>query len=838
MKFRTTIICLVFGMSVNGLSQTLLDSKLEGKTRFFEMMEIVNTHYDSLHRLGIEALPGERRYKHWKRWEWYMSQHLLPDGSIADIGKRLYRESELLRKKEQSQPQDRNTNPGWQFVGPSSTDTVGIEALFLGLGRVDRIAFHPTSANTIYIGTPGGGLWKTTDGGSSWNPMTDYLPAIGISGVAVHPSNGNIVYVLTGDGDTGLNTSAGVYVTFDGGTTWRRTSEIDTIPLRPYKLRINPDNPQVMWVATFQGLYRSLNGGYSWTKVRSGRFFDVILHPTNPAIVYASGWSEVVYSTNNGDMFTPATFDFTPIGGRKGLAVSPDDPSVVYVLASPRTGAGTFNGFYKSTNSGVSYTRQTTTPNLFGRDGTDNNDQSFIDIAVVASPTDADLVLTGGLIIFRSTTSGTNFTAVTSFGENGDPWYVHPDVHALEYNPLNGTLYAATDGGLYKSSDDGDTWTNLSEGIETTMFYNLAGYAGDETFLLGGTMDNGVKHRKTDDAHFWHIDCCDGFDAAFDPNTSDRMYASLNIWLSRYTSNGTVKTNITPKSHWFMRVATHVSISNIVFAGTADRMYRSFNAGSTWDTVFVEANDGIEMCPSNPNRMYIAGAVGGTKRFHRTDNLGVTFDRLDDNPGFPEDSQYIRGIAVHPDDADKVWVSFVGFTEGVKVYYSDDAGANWMNWSYSLPNVPVTGLEARSNGDLFAATDIGVFYKPATYADWIPMNNGLPRCAGTEFVINESAGLIRVGTYGRGIWEASIPNGSCNNSWSWIFNSTLGGYRYYEADSYINTNFILTGGANTEIYLKAGNYINLNEGFEAPATGNIFQAEIGPCTSGGIPNSD
>lgn len=838
MKFWIITIILATGTSFSGICQTLLDSKLEGKTNFFEIMEIVDAHYDSLNRLGIENLPGERKYKHWKRWEWYMSQNLQADGTIADIGKRLYRESEKLRKIESSQDQQRTTNPHWQFIGPSTTDITGtITALFLGLGRVDRIAFHPTNANIIYIGTPGGGVWKTTNGGSTWIPISDYLPSIGASGLAVHPTNGNQVYVLTGDGDSGLNSSAGIFASFDGGTSWRRLSEIDTASFRPYQLRINPSNPLVMWAATNIGLYRSLDGGYTWTKRLSGWFYDVVLHPTNPSTVYACTQASVRYSTSNGDSFSFSSYDFTPAVGRRALAVSPDEPNTVYLLCGPQTGGGTFNGFYRSTNSGVSFVRQTTTPNVFGRDGTDNNDQSNYDIALVASPTDAATVLTGGLIIFRSTNSGSTFTAVTSFAEDGAPWYVHPDVHDLKYNPLDNALYAATDGGFYKSTDNGTTWTDLSEGIETTMFYNLAGYSPDETYLIGGTQDNGVKHRKTDDAHFWHIDCCDGFDVAFDPNTHNRMYASLNLWLSRYTSNGTVKTDITPKQHWFMRVATHVSISQIVFAGTVDRMYRSFNSGNSWDTVFVEANDGIEMCLSNPNRMYIAGASGGAPRFHRTDNLGVSFDRLDDNPGFPDDV-FIRGITVHPTDADQVWVSFVGFEEGKKVYYSDDAGANWTNWSYSLPNVPVTALEVRSNGDLFAGTDIGVFYKPNGHADWIPMNNGLPRCRVTEFVVNESAGLIRAGTYGRGIWEAPIPNGICNNSWSWIFNSNLGGYRYYEADSHINTNFILTGGANTEIYLKAGSYINLNEGFHAPATGNYFEAEIGPCNAGGIPDND
>jgi hypothetical protein len=350
-------------------------------------------------------------------------------------------------------------------------------------------------------------------------------------------------------------------------------------------------------------------------------------------------------------------------------------------------------------------------------------------------------------------------------------------------------------------------------------------------------MDNGVKHRKTDDAHFWHIDCCDGFDVAFDPNTHNRMYASLNLWLSRYTSNGTVKTDITPKQHWLMRVATHVSISQIVFAGTTDRMYRSFNAGNSWDTVFVEANDGIEMCLSNPNRMYIAGAAGGTVRFNRTDNLGVSYDRLDDNPGFP-DSVFVGDIAVDPLDADVVWVSFAGFVDGNKVFYSNDAGANWTNWSYGLPNVAVTALEVRDNGDLFAGTDIGVFYKPASYADWIPMNNGMPRCMTTEFVINEEAGVIRAATYGRGIWEADIPDGICPANLAWTLNSPIEGFQYHETSGQINTNFILEGGANTSIFLKANSLINLNVGFEAPANGSIFEAEIGPCSSGGIPDID
>jgi hypothetical protein len=240
---------------------------------------------------------------------------------------------------------------------------------------------------------------------------------------------------------------------------------------------------------------------------------------------------------------------------------------------------------------------------------------------------------------------------------------------------------------------------------------------------------------------------------------------------------------------------------------------------------------------SNPNRFYIAGASGGTVRFNRTDNLGVSFTRLDNKPGFPAGT-FIRGIAVHPNDADKVWVSCIGFLDGTKVFYSDDAGLSWENWSYGLPNVPFTTIEVRANGDLFAGSDIGVFYKPAAYADWIPLNNGLPRCMMTEFAINEDAGVIRVATYGRGIWEANLPDGICPPSISWVLNSDIEGYKYHEASNYINTNFELVGGANTTVFLKAGNYINLNEDFEVPASGSIFEAQIGPCNTGGIPDSD
>ena len=392
-KYALVLIMLAWGM--NAESQNVSDELrdlLAGKTTLTEIMAVVDAYYSDENDQDSDEYESD--YLKWKRWEWYMSSHLGPDGEFVDISHRLL--SARNRVDQQFPPDTRNINSSWIFAGPSSSPLGNPSALYNGVGRVDRIAFHPSDVNTIYIGTPAGGLWKTTNDGTSWTNLTDHLPSLGISGIVVSHANANTIYILTGDGDSNtggfveefgyMRESVGVLKSTDGGLSWALTGTFPDVvgQYTGYRLTQSPTNANVLLATTTDGLYRTTNGGTSWTQVRAGKHYDVVFKPGSSTKVYATDPGDFIYSDDGGATWeTDATFDVALCGtGRVEIAVAPSNTPKVYLLAAP-AGTGTFCGLYLSTNSGASFVRQSNTPNVLGSadDGLDNDDQSSYDLA-------------------------------------------------------------------------------------------------------------------------------------------------------------------------------------------------------------------------------------------------------------------------------------------------------------------------------------------------------------------------------------------------------------------------------------------------------------------------
>lgn len=826
-------LCIVLLISFSANTQTLSE-RLEGKTNFKEIQTIAETYYAELKENGLERNPSDPKYKHWKRWEWYQNYRLDPNGNVLQNNNHVLAAERAVKKMEANG--SRSTNSDWTFLGPDSHIPSPTRTTGIGLGRVDRIAFHPTDPDIIFLGTPKGGLWKTTDGGNTWSPMDDFLPNMGISGICISHSNPNLIYILTGAGDDGAlpggnNLSSGVLKSTDGGTTWEQTGPLSPSAYFAFNLEIHPDNDQILFAATEKGLWKTSNGGTTWNLAEGGWFYDVKFKPGDPSTVYASGPSSLKYNTNTGDGPWPMS-SLTPTptitNGRTAIAVTADDPNRVYLHMGPNIDSTTFNGFYYSNNSGQSFLRVANSPDLI-------QGQPFYNFCVAASPISKNVVVTGALICHRSTNSGVGWSPITTYFDGSNlPGYVHPDIHALKYNPLNNYLYVAGDGGFHRSMDNGTTWTNLSDGIEIATYYKFAETPLDPNYILGGNQDNGVKLRKSNSTAFDHIDGADGYDVAFSPTDKSKFYCSRNSFVDKYWNNGANKEGITPRLHWFSQVAVHEANDNILFVGTkweGGRLYKSINAGSTWDTLFVSAGDAIVTCPSLHNRLYLASE----QTIYRSDDLGDSAIPLHSNSGFPSGSLKVTDLAVNPINSGFVYATIGGTIEGVKVLQSSVAGNSWTDISGSLPNVATICIATTASGDLYVGTEIGVFFKAAGAADWVPFRNGLPATIVADLSINESQNTIRAATFGRGIWESPLSNGDCTTNLTWSPSPDLEGYHYYEASNSITNQSVILGGMTTEVFMKSGNYIDLKDGFQAKSDGLYFRAYLGPCSTGGIP---
>jgi hypothetical protein len=817
-------------------AQSDLKTALQGKETLSEIMTEVNRHYQGQSE-DWQGVNGDLpRMVHWKRWEWYMSGRLGPQGEFVNVSEKL---REAQAEVDLNWPESRDINPFWFSQGPSSTTG--------GIGRADRIAFHPTDTNTFYIASPAGGLWRTTTGGASWTALSDHTPSTGISGIVVSWANPNHLYILTGDGDSDFlggfvdkfgytRKSIGVLKSTNNGVTWRATGVLDTNDFIAFKLVQDPLNSSVLLAATDKGVFRTSNAGGSWTKTLSDVIFDVEFKP-GTSLALAAGDDDIYFSLNGGAGWGTAILD-VPLSGaqRTELAVTPANPSRVYLLVGDVDAPGTFDGAYRSTNSGVNYTQRTTTPNILGRksDGSDDKEQAEYDHAIAVSSINSNIVITGGVRIWRSTNGASSF----SYSSSG----THEDIHELAFNPLSGTLYACTDGGLYRSYDSGQSWTSLHNGFRTSMFFHMTGTSLDDDYFLGGFQDNGVKIRKTNTSTWTHVNSADGFDVAFKPDDKTKFYASVNKTLRRFTSSGNNSNNITPNQdttgqyQWFGTVVTHISDPDIILAGYSD-IYKSTNQGSSWTNTGASGSWALANCPSNSTKFYAAGAssyANGTGGLYRSNDTGDSWTSIHTSTGFPSVSSIskITDVDVKPNNSTNVYATIGGFDAGVKVYRSLNSGASWTNWSGSLPNIPINCVTIAANGDVYIGTDIGVFYRKTTMSDWMPFDNALPNVPVTDLYINEGDEKIYAATFGRGMWRTDVATECPVNL---VLGGNFKGDYLYQASNMITATTDIIGGVGTSVHFKANNRVILNPGFRA-FRHTVFSAYIEGCGSGGIPD--
>ncbi len=772
-------------------------------------------------------------YKQWKRWEYINQNRLTSDGKITNYAARNWDAF-----MEIGGGAERTTNGNWFFLAASNY-TNGPSGYNPGIGRVNCIAFHPTDVNTLWVGLPSGGLWKTTNNGGTWTALSDGLPAIGVSGIVVHPSTPSTLWILTGDGDAGDTRSIGVLKSTNSGTTWNSTglSWDVTENKRGYKLMMDPANNNELWAVTDDGLYQTTNGGTTWTNVLSGSWRDLEFRPGTPNTMYLSGSNSFYLSTDGGATWTLITSGLPTGEDRVAIGVSPADPDYVYLLCGPGGGgggSGTFKGMYRSFDSGVTFGTKSTTPNILGGDsgGGGTGNQAWYDLAIAVSRTDVADMVTGGINTWRSTDFGASW-AITShwYIPSGLP-YTHADIHALDINPLNNRLYCGSDGGIFYSDNFGTTWTDISSGLQPTQFYKIAGVPSTTSLIIGGTQDNG-SNKYTGSSTYTHMYGADGMDCLIDYTNSNIMYFSTQSGgLRKSTDGGNTSTGIAPTSgSWVTPYMMHPTNPDIIYGGYSD-VYKSTDGGSTWSNMGAAGNSAMAHGVNNTSVIYAAS--GST--LYRSANGGSTWTVI--SGGLPGYS--ITGVEVDHQDADQVWVTVSGYNAGEKVYKTNDAAAVtvlWSNISGTLPNTVVNCIKTDNDGPddaTYIGTDIGVFYRDASLGDWVPFSNWLPVVMVFDLEVNEASNVITAGTYGRGLWRTETYT-SCEPTWT-LGGTGASGYSYYQASDYITSSRTFNEGVGQEAIFKGGNKVILTEGFKVSG-GSKFKTILGPC-GGGVPGFD
>ncbi|MDY7394938.1 T9SS type A sorting domain-containing protein [Aureibaculum sp. 2210JD6-5] len=701
-------------------------------------------------------------YKPFKRWEYHWSRYLQTDGTIAP-SKHLWNAWE--QKQEMTKSAKAVSN--WSAVGPFSQSSNS------GQGRINAIFVDPNNANTIYVGAPAGGLWKSIDAGVNWTPLTDDLPQIGVSGIAVDPNNSNIIYISTGDDDAGDSYSVGVLKSTNGGATWSQTGSLgalngDNFYPTSNEILIDPTNSNIVWVATGNGLFKSTDAGASWRNtIPKIHIRDFKLKPGEPNTIYAVSRSTFYRSTNGGTAFTSTATGLsnTNSTGRLRVEVTPAAGATdnVYVLATDNSYA--FVGVYKSTDSGSNFTKTAENDDIFG------SSQAWFDLAFAVSPTDANLMFVGVLDIWRSSNDGDNFSKINNWRFQ-TPSYTHADIHFLRY--YNNILYAGTDGGVYKSTNNGSTFTDLTKNLAISQFYKLSVSKQTSTKMSGGLQDNGGFSLINNNWHNFHGG--DGMDSAADPNNENTFYGFTQYGgvLTKTTDGGLSSTAIAfaPASetgtndsggNWVTPLV--INKAGEIYAGYR-QLYQLINNG--WVQVsnhsFGSDLDAIEIDPSNSNNILVSR--GNT--IYISNNKGKTFTtRNSSQTGISGIN--ISSIEFHHSNSNIVWITTTGVSNafgpssghtGGGVYKSTDGGLTFTDISTGLPNESkfvVRHHPFTTNNSIYVGTALGVYHLNDDLTSWEVFSTNLPNVAVPDIEINPYDAKITAATYGRSVWQSSIP---------------------------------------------------------------------------------
>jgi photosystem II stability/assembly factor-like uncharacterized protein len=720
----------------------------------------------------------------------------------------------------------------WQPVGPTN---VG--------GRTVDLVVDPGSPETIFVAAAGGGVWKSTDEGTTFTSVWPASFTQTMGALAMGPDG--TLWAGTGEANPaggGMTYFGnGVYKSTDGGASWQNVGLTDSAAIG--RIVVNPRNPKEVWVAASgsiylsspqRGIYHSTDGGKTWplalapSNATTGGI-DIALDPADPSRVYAALWdhhrdpaartyggagSGLYRSDDDGTTWTRLQNVTTPLPsydraqtglasdpslGRIGIGIAPSDPGRVYVITGDTNGFD--KGFFVSNDGGDSF--QT------AGHANANSEYQWWFGRVWVDPGNENHVFAADVSLRQSFDGGQTWSSVST---------VHADQHAMAWDPgtVSGAdqtrerIYLGNDGGVYHSDSDAATaasWIHASY-EPWNQTYHIAVAAGDDTRIATGMQDNGSVRTWTptdpspaDTSQFNAYGGGDGHDVVIDPS-DERIYYQCsqngNCGGVRDNSDGTQSTLGFGQKTGSTRFTADAPLvidptnSSVLYAG-GNVLDRSTDRGATWTQISpsdpadlpgpppseteqdpVYANTYATISAIAPAAIapeaagYASTIYVGTDTGYlwKTADAGQTWTKM---AGLPR--LWVNSIAVDRGAGNRAWVAFSGFRDGddgSHLYETTDGGANWASVSGILPDAPIEDVlfDGRSSA-LYVATDLGVFWArvppaggghaPPTPLRWKRVGAGLPATPDMDLKINGTDTRLFAGTFGRGIWSVPLP---------------------------------------------------------------------------------
>ncbi len=736
----------------------------------------------------------------------------------------------------------------WTLLGPNSSPGGKY-----GLGRINCIVFRSGDNNVIYAGSPSGGLFKTIDGGSNWTALTDDNAVLGVSHAVViagATTAADTIYIATGDRDRGAldnvdwgytadNHSLGVLKSVDGGSTWTTTGLTfsGSAGETTNRIIVNPDNHKVIYVATSDGLYKSYNAAVSFSKIYSLEFVDLEMNTADTGVIYGAKRTggEIYVSFDEGGTWTKKV---DVVGGKRTeLAVSEANSNRIYAVVADSDGG--LQEIQRSDNGGSSFYVVYDHPdaanpevNILHADcnpGAQIGGQGYYDLAIAADPTNADIVFIGGINTWKSTDGATTFSIVNHWGSNcgGIVDSVHADKHALAFQNSTSNLFEGNDGGIYKTTNAGTNWTDITNGMSISMLYRIGVSQQSVQNVLGGFQDCGTKLY----ASSWsNVLFADGLDCAIDYTDNDlqygtkqggRLYRTFDGW-----SSNTYLGSFGPD--WFMPLHIDPNNHNTIYLGDNTVLRKSTNNGGSWSIIGSSADIGfgyitcIDVADANSDYIY----VGKSTEVYKTIDGGTNW--TDVTGTLPVASANVTCLRICHENPDTVWAAMGAFNS-YSAYQTFDGGTTWTDISSGLPGAPVMSIVQNEQNldtlELYAGTDVGVYQKLGNAA-WSLYNSGLPNVVITELEIyynssNPENSKLTAASWGRGVWNSDLPppapiaNFTADNTTPVIIDTVT----FTDSSTGVPTSWSWTISPSTYSYIDGTNANSQNPHVKFTATG-------------------
>jgi hypothetical protein len=670
---------------------------------------------------------------------------------------------------------------GWRSLGPNgvwvSDNGFYSSGPMLDIGRVAAIAPSPTGS--LFIGTASGGVWQSSNGGY-WTPLTDGQCNLTIGALSIDAADANVLYAATGEYNVD-SWGCGILRSTDGGVSWTQLGATSFkvsaggIPRGSASFgKIIVSRPTggsvantVLIGSTNVGVFRSPDGGSTWSYVLVGATASVVAQPTQPGTLFAGNSDRatasrrgVYRSVDNGATWTilPALPGVT-VGSieRIELAVTPAAPNLVYAAL------GGFDrkllGLFVWDNAAGTWTQLAASGVYNGAARGDFGAQSDYDLAIAVDPRDAARVYLAGVRGFRSTDGGATFSPMGM--------EIHGDWHSIVIDPRNpDILYAGTDGGVFVSTDVGNSWVSRNAGLTVTQYYPGISAAPNGSVIMGGSQDNGT-HVYTGSMYWNGFLDGDGGYTAINYDNPSIVYGEFP-WNPIVNGADIIRfdgTTFSPRNTGIDGGDRAVFIppfvmdpvtSTTLYFGT-HRLYKTTNEGTLWTPISSDLTKGsgvittIAVSKSDPRTIYVGASDANVSV---TRDGGATFTTI--TTGLP--NRYVTGIAVDPSDATHALLTVSGFATG-HVFETTSAGASWTDISANLAtfaDAPANAVAFVPGIGIMVGTDVGVFQAPSPGASWISGPAGIPNVIVYDLIYVPNAKLLIAGTYGRGMFAYTV----------------------------------------------------------------------------------